>query len=306
MRFRISSLVNAIAYDPNLFSRSVSALQALVGLDQSTKGDNNGTRKNLTTLFQVVHSGTHAPIGMRTSAIREMLSSHDEHVFDIGLHCLDASLQTLGLSVRVTIDSELAVETTAGGHNRWTISSSGSPSSWRLRAISPPPQTSAGRLSALRLESAPRTFCTDDKTIDSLVQLTPVFQTEDGWPEAWTAAKLLLRRTNISEDLRRRVATFAQTVAPRGLRQRVVAKLHSRELFDDEDFEVDQYVEREQESQLEAVSVGRELGKDKALLMEMLPRLMDRGSRGMPFSLGQGVAAATEISLPFLAPSAGF
>ncbi|AWH50601.1 hypothetical protein C1925_16280 [Stenotrophomonas sp. SAU14A_NAIMI4_5] len=134
----------------------------------------------------------------------------------------------------------------------------------------------------------------DDKTIDSLVQLTPVFQTEDGWPEAWTAAKLLLRRTNISEDLRRRVATFAQTVAPRGLRQRVVAKLHSRELFDDEDFEVDQYVEREQESQFEAVSVGKELGKDKALLMEMLPRLMDRGSRGMPFSLGQGVAAAAE------------
>ncbi len=301
----LSRLVNAIAYDPNLFSRSVSALQALVGLDQSTKGDNNGTRKNLTTLFQVVHSGTHAPIGMRTSAIREMLSSHDEHVFEIGLHCLDASLQTLGLS-------------SSGNHRfgarsrdyGWRPQSLDDQQLWfaEFLAVAGDFASSANERGALVRSTigkrARDLLHLDDKTIDSLVQLTPVFQTEDGWPEAWTAAKLLLRRTNISEDLRRRVATFAQTVAPRGLRQRVVAKLHSRELFDDEDFEVDQYVEREQESQLEAVSVGRELGKDKALLMEMLPRLMDRGSRGLPFSLGQGVAAAAE-DMPSLLSAIG-
>lgn len=289
----LSNLLNAIAYDPNLFNRSVSALQKLVMQEQSSKSDSNGSRKNLSALFQIIYSGTHAPVSMRTAALRGMLNSHEEQVFKLGLDCLDASLQTRGLSS--------SGSPRFGARSRdygWKPQSMNDQRLWFAEFLAV-----AGDFASAQSERGARVRSTigrrardllhlDDQTISSLVQLTPLFQTEDGWPEAWTAAKLLLRRTDISEDLRRRVTTFANAVAPRGLRQRVVAKLHSRELFDDEEFEVDKYAERERESEREAEYVGDELGKDCTLLMEMLPRLMERGSRGLLFSLGRGVAAS--------------
>lgn len=289
----LSKLVNAIAYEPGLFNRSVSALQRLAKQGQQSKSDGNGSRKNLTALFQIIYSGTHAPIPMRAAALRGLLNSDDEQLFKLGVDCLEASLQTLALS-------------SSGSHRfgsrsrdyGWQPQSMEDQQLWFAEFLAvagdfASAQSQRGALVRSTIGKRARDLLhLDDKTINSLVQLTPIFQTEDGWPEAWTAAKLLLRRTNISEDLRQRVTMFAHAVSPRGLRQRVVAKLHSRELFDDEEFEVDQYSERERGSQLEAESVGKELGKDGALLVEMLPRLMERGSRGPLFYLGQGVAAS--------------
>lgn len=296
----LSNLLNAIAYDPNLFDRSVSALQRLANEEQDSERDSNGTRKNLTALFQIIHSGTHAPIPIRAAALRRMLNSHDEQVFKLGLDCLDASLKTLSLSS--------SGSPRFGARSRdygWRPQSMADQQLWFAEFLAvaghfASSQSERGALVRSTIGRRARDLLhLDDQTISSLVQLTPLFQTEDGWPEAWAAAKLLLRRTNIDEELRRRVNMFVHAVAPRGLRQRVVAKVHSRELFDDEEFDVDQYAEREKESQLEAEAVGEELGKDGCLLMEMLPRLMERGSRGQLFSLGQGVATSHE-DIPLL------
>ncbi|WP_415916268.1 hypothetical protein SE336_15720 [Xanthomonas arboricola] len=288
----LSNLVNAIAYDANLFKRAVWALLR-ISLEHSEGSDRSGPRKNITSLFQIIYSGTHASTQVRATLVRELLSSTDDRVWQLGIDCLDAALQTLALSSSGT--SRFGTRSRDYG---WQPSSMDDQQAWFAEFLSVAGdfasiQDKRGEVVRSTIGRRARDLLhLDDSTINALVQLTPSFQTEDGWPEAWTAAKLLLRRTNIDEKIRSRVKMFAQAVAPRGLRQKVVAKLHSREIFDNDDIEFEKYEERENDAKSEAKAVGIELGANSALLLEMIPQIMDRGARGLTFFLGQGVATS--------------
>lgn len=287
----LASIVNSIAYDAELFSRAVRALIRISTLDQRDRDGRSESRESITSLFQVIFSGTHATAHQRGVLLREFLSSSDESVWRLGIECLDASLQTLSLSR----SGNFRFGSRSRDYGR-TPQSMEEQQAWFTEFLTiagewASGQDQRGRLVRATIGKRARDLLhLDDGTINALIQLAPSFQTEDGWPEAWTAAKLLLKRKNLDKDFRRRAKAFEQAVAPRGLRQRVVAKLHSRDLFDQDDTEVDKHDKREKDAERETKEVGAELGADDALLQEMLPQIMERGRRGLAFSLGEGVA----------------
>lgn len=301
----LASIVSSIAYDPGLFA---SAVQALIRISAIDLRDSNGRSKTLdsiTSLFQVIYSGTHATAQQRGALLRELLSSSDERLWRLGIECLDAALNALSLSSSGSIrfgsrkrDYGRAPQSMEE-QREWFTEFLSIAGEWA------PNQDQRGALVRATIGKRARDLLhLDDGTINALIQLAPSFQTEDGWPQAWTAVKLLLKRKNLDKEFRQRAKAFEQAVAPRGLRQRVVAKLHSRELFDDDDTDVDTHEQREEEARRETSDVGAELGANDALLYEMLPQIMKPGVRGLTFALGKGVAAS-HPNVPYLLETIG-
>ena len=84
-------VIRSIAYDPKLFERCVTLLARIVqpaggvnGLDRSSE--------TLTSLFHIYLSGTHATIQQRVLAIRRLHGSNCARSRDVGMACLEASL----------------------------------------------------------------------------------------------------------------------------------------------------------------------------------------------------------------------
>jgi hypothetical protein len=289
----LMGIVKSIAYEPLLFERAARALIRISAIDQSSRNGRSESHEIITSLFQVIYSGTHATATQRGAMLRELLSSNDEPVWRLGVDCLGASLKTRSLST----SANFRFGSRSRDYGR-APQSMQEQQQWFAEFLSIARQRASAqdqRGHLVRAALGKRVsdlLHLDENTIAVLTKLAPAFQTDDGWPEAWTAAKLLLKRKDLDSEFRRRVLAFEQVVAPTGLRQRVSAKLHSRELFDDEDTDVEKYEQREKQAAHEAVQVGSELGKDDALLGQMLPQIMDRRVRGNPYYLGEGVATS--------------
>ena len=93
-RHEFIRLLRHIAYDAELFQRSVKLLSQLALLERPDINDNNSARRTLSNLFHIVLSGTHAPAQMRAAIINGLIDSSAQAEQDLGINLLDAALQT--------------------------------------------------------------------------------------------------------------------------------------------------------------------------------------------------------------------
>ncbi|MDZ7840826.1 MAG: hypothetical protein U5R46_08405 [Gammaproteobacteria bacterium] len=82
-----------LAYDPDLFERSVRVLRRFALSEKKTE-TYHSTREVLKSLFHVCLSGTRAPLEMRVKAVEDLLNSTNTAEKDMGLMLLEASLET--------------------------------------------------------------------------------------------------------------------------------------------------------------------------------------------------------------------
>jgi hypothetical protein len=81
-----------LAYDPELFSRSVDILTRFA-LSEKTNETNNRTRDTLKSLFWITLSGTHAPVDVRAKVIKDLTTSNNLNNQKLGLDLLSGSLE---------------------------------------------------------------------------------------------------------------------------------------------------------------------------------------------------------------------
>jgi hypothetical protein len=85
-------LIRCIAYEPQLFERSVSVLSKIAEVED-LKDDSYGAKKALATLFYPVYSGTLSTIDQRLPLLKSLLTSEESAKRRIGIAALDAALE---------------------------------------------------------------------------------------------------------------------------------------------------------------------------------------------------------------------
>lgn len=86
-------LLRSLAYDKNLFDRSVELL-CHFALSESLEESNNSIRELLKSLFFIYLSGTYATPQQRLKIIEELVESNIEDHIHLGMSLLEAALET--------------------------------------------------------------------------------------------------------------------------------------------------------------------------------------------------------------------
>ncbi|MGB0385042.1 MAG: hypothetical protein ACPGWR_09485 [Ardenticatenaceae bacterium] len=95
-RYEYIQLLRHLAYDAELFQRSVRLLSRFALLEEPDINNGGSARATLTALFCILHSGTHAPANMRIMIIHELMRSRIQEEQDLGINLLDAALESGG------------------------------------------------------------------------------------------------------------------------------------------------------------------------------------------------------------------
>ena len=85
-------LLRHLAYDPELFDRSIELL-CRYALSEDKNENNNSIRDVLKSLFYLKLSGTHATIEARVKVIEQLIDSENQDRQELGLLLLDAALE---------------------------------------------------------------------------------------------------------------------------------------------------------------------------------------------------------------------
>lgn len=89
----ITRLLRSLAYDKELFSRSVELL-CKFALSEDLKENNNSIRSTLKSLFYIYLSGTHASPEERLIIISNLMKSGKEDEIELGVDLLDATFES--------------------------------------------------------------------------------------------------------------------------------------------------------------------------------------------------------------------
>ena len=89
-RAKITNLLRALAYEPDMFDKAAGLMSRAVILD----GDHREAKEALQTLFYCELSGTQAPPKQRLAFIDRLLQAQDAKENELGLALLDAALTT--------------------------------------------------------------------------------------------------------------------------------------------------------------------------------------------------------------------
>ncbi len=87
-----------LAYDPELFDRCVN-LMCRFALSESLEKNNTSSQDALKSLFYINQSGTHASVEARLEIIESLVNSEDQSKQELGVHLLDAALETWHFSL---------------------------------------------------------------------------------------------------------------------------------------------------------------------------------------------------------------
>jgi hypothetical protein len=91
--YEFVGLLRHLAYDPELFDRSVN-LMCRYALSEKPEENYNSTRDVLKSLFYIYLSGTHASVEARAMIIEELVDSAGQDKQELGLILFDAALET--------------------------------------------------------------------------------------------------------------------------------------------------------------------------------------------------------------------
>lgn len=91
--YKFVRLLRHLAYDPELFDRSVNLI-CRYALSEKPEENHNSTRGVLKSLFYIYLSGTHAPVEARAKIIEELVDSADQDRQELGLFLIDAALES--------------------------------------------------------------------------------------------------------------------------------------------------------------------------------------------------------------------
>ena len=278
-------LLRHIAYEAELFQRSVRLLSRLALLEKPDINDGSSARHTLATLFRMVLSGTHAPAETRVSIIDELIDSSIQEEQDLGIGLLEAALQTQHFSTSHT--------STFGARPRdfgYRPNTNQEMADWyriylavctRTALLDAPIAAKAKQALANHVRglwSIGVRF--DQEFLDDLEHSVMQIHSQERWNVGWISVKGILRYDNgrMDHEARSRLEQLAQYLKPANLLEQArTYALADRNLyfdleddFDDDGSAVDQWKRVQDVTR----QIGVAVAQDQAVFKELLPELV--------------------------------
>lgn len=291
-------LLEQLAYEARLFRRAVE-LMALIGT--SRPSPTRGTNDRLLALFQVIASGTMAPLAVRLDAIRWLFGRNNVAMDEIGLACCGALLRTECRSL-----AALAFGARPRSYGLWP-SSNEQMANWYLETLTflgpmaVGPGRQKERVRAMIAENLHRLWRVSPAVQEALSGTMQRVSADGFWPEGWIAARNALGRRSpkpMSQEARERLEILELSLRPRDTVDRARTILLTQpwgELdvaFDPDEEPAEDLQKAQSRIDLQATELGKLLPGDPALLEALMePLVSDNARRAEPFGRGMATSA---------------
>jgi hypothetical protein len=299
-RSQIASTLRSLAYNADLFDRSVAGLLTLADVESSTTGNSRPVKDSLKGLFHLYFSGTHALVEQRIPFVRELLRSSDPHKQQLGITLLDAMLETQHFSGGHAF--EFGARTRDYGY--WP-STNEAHADWYIRVFDMAEELALSNLPiALRIRkelgsNLRGVWFQGSKLQDRYIALAEKLKSCPHWSEAWLSARTALRFAKEEKHPIgvAKLRDFEKALRPKTLIERVQAIVLSGTWsgmdFSDLDEDIDGKSLRGVDNYYRANELAKELGsevaKDARLFETLLPDLVKGNASRLPY-LAMGIA----------------
>lgn len=292
-------LLRQLAYDPELFDRSVELL-CRYALSEDKNENNNSIRDLLKSLFYLKLSGTHATIEARVNVIEKLIDSEDQDRQGLGLLLLDAALETWHFGS--------AYEFGLGARSRdygYYPSTRQEIIHWFDTAISicmrialsgRPVGGQAKKLLANKL----RGLWTNAGMYDVLEDSARKLLEQGAWNDGWIAVRGIIRndRNGFNDKVREKLHKLEKILKPDSLLEKARAFVLSDQRgpfdleddFDDEEEDASAGFRRVEET---TRRIGSEVAKDAETLNALLPDIVSTYNVRQ-YDFGMGLAEGSD------------
>ncbi len=302
---RFVNLLAKIAYDPNLFKRSVTLL-AKFALTEREGENNDSIRDSLFGMFSLYLSGTEADPDVREKVARGFLLSKDRNKQRLGLGMLEAALQSRLFSSRSTF--EFGARPRSYGYHPQTHEEV---EQWFARFVALAQEMATGE--DVELSDRARHLLTNELRglwrlsglRAALAALAKVLNHQRPWLEGWQAVRLIkyydYRKADGHEipEGGELIDELDKALRPSRLsdevRTYVLSADHKQFALNEEfDWDDDQKLEK---SNNRAAARARDLGEvvaDKPQVMDELSQDLFPAQNGYLIEFGQGLASKSD------------
>jgi hypothetical protein len=306
-------LLRSIAYEPDAFERACRLL-----IEMAAHAPDEGVQRDAKTtmeyLFQIVGSGTKAPVGMRSSVVERLLQSSSDSEQQLGLALLLKILQAANLyphhspSFGGRARDDGYRPTTWEEHDQWYCMG--------LALVERLAQSELALRPALCSAQAGRfhELWVHTRIQDPLFDLMRSLAGGRFWRAGWAACRKTLHYSGktLRPGLLTKLRELEQSLRPTCLADQVRAMALGRwdvglDLDGVDDFEMDAEERSARRERQEKVTcrLGIALAGDPAVMSELMPDLMLGGMRIR--ALGQGLATgATDIECMWAVLAEGY
>ncbi len=292
--YRFVNLLRHLAYDPELFNRSIQ-LMCRYALSEKPDEKNNSTRDAVKSLFYIQLSGTHASVEARAKVIQDLLDSADQDKQDLGLTLLDATLETWRFSSFHEFDFGVRPRDfgyqpkTSKEISQWyetfinictSVALSGQPISQKAKKV---------------LSDNLRGLWTNAHMFDVLKKSIKSIHEQEAWNEGWIAIRGILRYDSslFKKNILERLRGLEKLIRPSDLleRARTFALSDEHHAFDLED-DIDDTKDASEgwrRVQDTTYKIGSQVAKDAHVFTVLLPELVSKHNTRL-YSFGRGLA----------------
>lgn len=291
-------LLRSLAYDAEHFARAVKLLARFARLPEEGHS-NDKTGEAFESLFYVVLSGTHAPIGARLAVVEGFLRSTDAAEQKLGVDALEAMLKTD--QFLSTQNFEFGMRSRDYGYHPPTGKDVANWFSTVLTfaepyALSDDP-VGKGVRSAIGQEF--RGLWTNVSRADELERIAHAIAAKGFWRDGWIGARLtgIYDSERLSPDILVRLKTLEEFLRPKDLLDKVRGVVlsdkagRSIDLDDLDEVENDDVMAAMERATATIETLGRDVAKDEETLKTLLPDLMQGDGKVITFGRGLALGA---------------
>ena len=291
-------LLRSLAYDKNLFNRSVELL-CRFALSEKPNENYNSIRNLLKSLFYIYFSGTHATIEQRIYIISNLIDSNNNENINLSISLLSASLEAYEFTPNY--EFEFGSRSRDYGHtpmNREDIQC------WFKTFIEysvtliNSNEHVAPKIKSLLAEK----FCglwTEFEMYDELETAARQIKSKCSWNEGWIAVKHTKRFNgkDIKAESISRLNYLDKLLKPTTLMEK--AKLYIFSGYGSNNLDLVDTIETEEDCDeylmIEDItrSLGHDISKDKEILKQLIADILSKEGPRV-FCFGQGLANGTE------------
>jgi hypothetical protein len=286
-RSELVRLLRSLAYDSDLFERSVKLLVALAEGDR----DDTEARRAVESLFFAYLSGTHATIGQRLGVMNALVKSKNPPEHRLGLDVLASLLEATHFSS--SYDFLFGSQSRDFGYHP----SFAEVQNWYSEVLAAAESLLTGaREVAGTIASKFRGLWSQAQMYEALEHASAAIAANGFWREGWIAVKQTLQYDGsaMSPDVKERLVDLEKKLRPKGL----VEKVRSIVLSQSGKLDLDEYEEEEDDEEasgwkrMEVIAgkLGEEAAVDDKGLSELLPEIVSGPSPGRLLSFGRGLA----------------
>lgn len=291
-------LLRHLAYDPDLFERSVNLIIRFAAAED-TKENNNTIRNVLKSLFYIYLTGTHASVEARAAIVQKLLNSDEAIKQGLGLLMLEAALEAWHFSTfhefrfgawprdygyRPETREDVAHWFSAFIDICTNLALSDKPGSGQAK------QLLGNKLRGLWTEGC--MFDAIEKTVKKLLE-------QGAWNDGWIAVRGIIRYDSKKSDpeAHKRLLALEKHLRPQDLleKARTFALSNQSSSFElefdlEDDFDDDEPPSARYRRANEATrTIGVEVAGDSKIFRELLPDLVSKENDRL-YDFGQGLA----------------